>query len=57
VEVRDGGCPAVTVGLDVRAEYGGLFHRTELAVQPGSGHVPWLNDPEWFVRILAGFLR
>ncbi|CCK32547.1 hydrolase [Streptomyces davaonensis JCM 4913] len=28
----------------------------ELAVQPGAGHFPWLDDPEWFVRRVAGFL-
>ena len=38
------------------AEYAGLFPQAELAVQPGGGHFPWLDDPEWFVRILAGFL-
>jgi pimeloyl-ACP methyl ester carboxylesterase len=39
------------------AEYAGLFARAELAVQPGSGHFPWLDDPEWFVQTLAGFLH
>jgi pimeloyl-ACP methyl ester carboxylesterase len=39
------------------AEYAGLFAQAELAVQPGGGHFPWLDDPEWFVRTLAGFLR
>jgi pimeloyl-ACP methyl ester carboxylesterase len=39
------------------AEYADLFPRAELAVQPGGGHVPWLDDPEWFVRTLTGFLR
>ena len=39
------------------AEYAGLFPQAELAVQPGGGHFPWLDDPEWFVRILAGFLH
>jgi pimeloyl-ACP methyl ester carboxylesterase len=39
------------------AEYAGLFRQAELAVQPGGGHYPWLDDPEWFVRTLAGFLR
>jgi pimeloyl-ACP methyl ester carboxylesterase len=38
------------------AEYAGLFGRAELAVQPGAGHYPWLDDPGWFVRALAGFL-
>jgi pimeloyl-ACP methyl ester carboxylesterase len=39
------------------AEYAGLFPQAELAVQPGGGHVPWLDDPDWFVQTLAGFWR
>lgn len=39
------------------AEYAGLFPQAELAVQPSGGHYPWLDDPEWFVRTLAGFLH
>jgi pimeloyl-ACP methyl ester carboxylesterase len=39
------------------AEYAGLFRQAELVVQPGGGHFPWLDDPEWFVQTLAGFLR
>jgi pimeloyl-ACP methyl ester carboxylesterase len=38
------------------AEYARLFPRATLAVQPGGGHYPWLDDPRWFVRTLAGFL-
>ncbi|WP_074311541.1 alpha/beta fold hydrolase [Micromonospora cremea] len=47
------------VGLPPKraAEYAGLFPRAELAVQPGAGHYPWLDDPEWFVETMAGFLR
>jgi pimeloyl-ACP methyl ester carboxylesterase len=37
-------------------EYAGLFPSAELAVQPGSGHTPWLDDPASFVRTAAGFL-
>nr|WP_245719169.1 alpha/beta hydrolase [Micromonospora rhizosphaerae] len=37
------------------AEYAGLFRQAELAVQPGGGHYPWLDDPQWFVQTLAGF--
>jgi pimeloyl-ACP methyl ester carboxylesterase len=37
-------------------EYAGLFPRAELTVQPGGGHYPWLDSPEWFVRTLTGFL-
>ena len=39
------------------AEYAILFPQAELAVQPGGGHFPWLDDPEWLVQTLAGFLR
>ncbi len=39
------------------AEYAGLFRHAELAVQPGGGHNPWLDDPDWFARTLTGFLH
>jgi pimeloyl-ACP methyl ester carboxylesterase len=39
------------------AEYVGLFPHAELAVQPGGGHYPWLDNPQWFVQILTGFLH
>jgi pimeloyl-ACP methyl ester carboxylesterase len=39
------------------AEYAGLFPQAELAVQPGAGHYPWRDNPEWFVQTMAGFLR
>ena len=39
------------------AAYAGLFRQAELAVQPGGGHCPWLDDPEWFARTLTGFLH
>jgi pimeloyl-ACP methyl ester carboxylesterase len=39
------------------AAYAGLFGQAELAVQPGGGHYPWLDDPEWLVRTLVGFFR
>ena len=39
------------------AEFAGLFGQAELAVLPGGGHFPWLDDPEWFVLVMAGFLR
>ncbi|MEW2295576.1 alpha/beta hydrolase [Streptomyces sp. NPDC006743] len=32
------------------------FARAEFAVQPGAGHYPWLDDPQWFVRRLTDFL-
>jgi pimeloyl-ACP methyl ester carboxylesterase len=39
------------------AEYAALFRQAELAVQPGGGHFPWLDDPEAFVQTLAAFLN
>lgn len=47
------------VGLPPKraAEYAGLFSHVELAVQPGSGHFPWLDEPEWFARTARGLLR
>ncbi|MGX1567136.1 alpha/beta fold hydrolase [Streptomyces sp. NPDC055506] len=32
------------------------FPAAELAVQPGAGHYPWLDDPGWFVRRVTAFL-
>lgn len=39
------------------AEFAELFRLAELAVQPGGGHYPWLDDPESFVQTLAPFLQ
>jgi pimeloyl-ACP methyl ester carboxylesterase len=39
------------------AAYADLFGNAEVAVQPGGGHTPWLDDPAWFVRTLAAFLH
>jgi pimeloyl-ACP methyl ester carboxylesterase len=39
------------------ADYADLFARAELAVQPGAGHFPWLDDPERFAQTLAEFLH
>ncbi|MBT2420143.1 alpha/beta hydrolase [Streptomyces sp. ISL-22] len=33
-----------------------VFPHAEVAVQPGAGHYPWLDDPEWFVGRLVAFL-
>ena len=33
-----------------------VFPNAELAVQPGAGHYPWLDDPEWFTRRVSTFL-
>ncbi|MET9392975.1 alpha/beta hydrolase [Streptomyces sp. NPDC006624] len=32
-----------------------VFPAAEFAVQPGAGHYPWLDDPEWFTRRVAAF--
>ncbi|MFJ8109495.1 alpha/beta fold hydrolase [Streptomyces sp. NPDC096132] len=32
------------------------FPGAEFAVQPGAGHYPWLDDPEWFVGRTRAFL-
>ncbi|MGC9541557.1 alpha/beta fold hydrolase [Streptomyces sp. UG1] len=34
-----------------------VFPNAESAVQPGAGHHPWLDDPEWFVRCVVAFLN
>jgi proline iminopeptidase len=46
------------VGLPLRnaADYAGLFEHPESAVQPGAGHLPWLDDLAWFTRRPAAFL-
>jgi pimeloyl-ACP methyl ester carboxylesterase len=46
------------VGLPPRnaAGYAGLFEHADVAVQPGAGHFPCLDDPPWFTRTLAAFL-
>ncbi|MFE6336445.1 alpha/beta fold hydrolase [Streptomyces sp. NPDC057798] len=33
-----------------------VFPHAEVAVQPGAGHFPWLDDPEWFAQCVGGFL-
>lgn len=42
-EVDPGAPPSVI------AEYAGLFPNAEFVVQPGAGHMPWLDDPDQFV--------
>ncbi|GAA1916055.1 alpha/beta hydrolase [Streptomyces durmitorensis] len=37
-------------------EFAGYFPGGVRQVQPGGGHFPWLDDPEWFARRVAGFL-
>ncbi|MFF6996337.1 alpha/beta fold hydrolase [Streptomyces sp. NPDC008313] len=33
-----------------------LLPTARRVVQPGGGHFPWLDDPEWFTRYVAKFL-
>ncbi|WP_307665265.1 alpha/beta fold hydrolase [Streptomyces sp. V1I1] len=33
-----------------------LFPDGEVVVQPDGGHFPWLDDPDWCVRTVIGFL-
>ncbi|MFD7433950.1 alpha/beta fold hydrolase [Streptomyces sp. NPDC059861] len=33
----------------------GVFPNAEVAVQPGAGHYPWVDDAKWFVRRTAEF--
>ncbi|UZJ33275.1 alpha/beta fold hydrolase [Streptomyces endophytica] len=40
----------------VAADIAGLLPTAELTVQPGAGHFPWLDDPDFFVRTVAAFL-
>ncbi|ANS62804.1 hydrolase [Streptomyces lincolnensis] len=32
------------------------FLNAACAIQPGAGHYPWLDDPEWFVHRICAFL-
>ncbi|MFH8801955.1 alpha/beta fold hydrolase [Streptomyces sp. NPDC017936] len=34
----------------------GVLPCAEVAVQPGAGHYPWLDDPEWFTGRTVSFL-
>lgn len=38
-------------------EYARLFRDSELVVQPGAGHFPWLDDADLFVATTATFFR
>ncbi|NUR02448.1 MAG: hypothetical protein HOY79_39710, partial [Streptomyces sp.] len=33
-----------------------LFPGGRVVVQPGAGHFPWLDDPEFFTSAVTGFL-
>jgi pimeloyl-ACP methyl ester carboxylesterase len=41
---------------DVARRTADVFRDAESVVQPGAGHYPWLDDPEWFVRRVVAFL-
>jgi len=41
----------------VMAQFAGLFPNAELAIQPGAGHLPWLDDADRFVEATEAFLR
>ncbi|MEW2313918.1 alpha/beta fold hydrolase [Streptomyces bauhiniae] len=41
---------------EVIAGFAELFPDALLAVQPGAGHYPWLDDPESFTAVAADFL-
>lgn len=38
------------------ADAASLFPEVRLAVQPGAGHYPWLDDPQAFTAAVEGFL-
>jgi pimeloyl-ACP methyl ester carboxylesterase len=39
----------------VAAAIAQLFPRAQLVVQPGGGHLPWLDDPGYFTRTIVAF--
>ncbi|QGQ21154.1 alpha/beta fold hydrolase [Cellulomonas sp. JZ18] len=46
----------VALPPDRAADYAALVPQASLAVQPGAGHYPWLDDPAAFVAAVGGFL-
>ena len=40
----------------IAAELAAIFPDARLALQPGAGHYPWLDDPAWFTSAVAAFL-
>ena len=40
----------------VLSELTGFFPAARFVVQPGAGHYPWLDDPDWFAATVSGFL-
>ncbi|WEO99195.1 alpha/beta hydrolase [Streptomyces sp. FXJ1.172] len=41
---------------DLARRAAAAFPEAEFGVQPGAGHFPWLDDPEWFAGRVLGFL-
>jgi proline iminopeptidase len=41
---------------ELAAEAVRLFPHGELVIQPGGGHMPWLDDPGWLAATIARFL-
>ncbi|MET9183104.1 alpha/beta hydrolase [Kitasatospora aureofaciens] len=41
---------------DKAAKVAAFFPRGEFVVQPGAAHIPWLDDPEFFVQTVGEFL-
>ncbi|MBC7274369.1 MAG: alpha/beta hydrolase [Streptomyces sp.] len=48
-ELDGGPCPSL---VHCTAE---AFPNAEIAVQPGAGHYPWVDDPEWFADHVTAF--
>lgn len=44
-------------GLDAVSAVAACFPRAETAVVPRAGHFPWVDEPEAFRGVVAGFLR
>ncbi|MGQ4382415.1 alpha/beta fold hydrolase [Streptomyces sp. SAS_270] len=40
----------------VAADIAGLFPAARMTVQPGTGHFPWIDDPDFFSDAVEGFL-
>ncbi|MDO0917562.1 alpha/beta hydrolase [Streptomyces sp. DT2A-34] len=46
----------VAPGPELAHRTADVFPNAEVAVEPGAGHHPWLDDAEWFVRRVVTFL-
>jgi len=44
------------IPVDAATQAARLFPRGEVAVQPGAGHYPWLDDPPEFTAAISSFL-